>query len=144
MDFVAMELLSSAMGSVNAAGHPGSGFPFPDGHLQTANTLHAARYVAQRERAWSHRQIGRSAASRLLNLLTRLPDTMADPKSLFMHLSLTLNTSQIPHEERDAFARNIHGILGRGSAVAQLVPTLGRFFLRRDPEELLERVSAIG
>jgi hypothetical protein len=109
--------------------------------LEAASDVHKARHSPSSiDRAWSHRVIGRDAAERMFDLISRLPESKGDAAKPFMHLSLALNVSTIDNDERDHFVSMVHRLTLRPSLEHRLVPLVRDYLGDRNVQGLVDGV----
>ena len=114
-----------------------------------ATKCHDARYAPiVGNRQWSTRSRGRAAAQQLLKRVLRLlPETKDQAEAELWRLSAALNVSDIPHIDRDTFAKQIDlatrddvdGDL-RETQRAQLTRLIKDYVVDHDVHRLVDRV----
>jgi hypothetical protein len=140
MDLIAYQIHVAAMERRASASSPLDAYP--PRSLGEAAKLHEARYDRQEgDRTWSRRSIGRDGAEELLKRVYRLlPETRDDPEKQLWRLSMDLNISDIPHGDRDLFAKRIEQAMRRETLRAQVTQLIKDYVQDHDVRRLVGSV----
>jgi hypothetical protein len=142
MDFIAYQVHAAALES-KGLGDFGSDFQqYPARCLSEASKLHDARYEPYgSDKGWSRRFTGRDAAQELLKRIYRvLPETKNNPEIALWSLSSALNVSDVPHIDRDLFAKCIQRAMRRETLRARVTQLLRAYADHRNVHRLVYSV----